>query len=74
MLENNKKEMSEINSFKNEIKKLNKDNQELKNSILIKDITLDKYSEKLKDLEEKLKIMNDKETIRLELKEKEEKE
>ena len=69
--EKNKKLISEIDSLKKEIKQLNLNNQDLQNTLLIKDITIDKYNEKLKELEEKVKNLTDREIIYSELKEKE---
>ena len=69
--ESNKKLLIDLENFKKEIKRINKENQELQNNILIKDITIEKYNEKIKDFEEKLKSINDKQLIYLELKEKE---
>ena len=71
LIEKNKSLKKEIDNLNNEIKKLNKNNQELQKLIKIKDITLEKYNEDIKDLEEKLKKFNDKDFVLLELKEKE---
>ena len=61
---------NEIEAYKKEIKKITKENQELKNTILLRDITIDKCNEKIKDLEEKLKNLNDIQLIKIDLKEK----
>ena len=54
IMEKNKKLLSDIDNFKKEIKKLTKENQELNNTMLVKDITIEKYNEKIKELEAKL--------------------
>ena len=70
MSEKSQKLLNEIETYKKEIKKITKENQELKNTILLRDITIDKSNEKIKDLEEKLKNLNDIQLIKIDLKEK----
>ena len=70
MSDKSQKLLNELESYKKEIKKITKENQELKNTILLKDITIDKCNEKIKDLEEKLKNLNDIQLIKIDLKEK----
>jgi len=62
--------LNEIETYKKELKKISKENQELKNTVLLRDITIDKCNEKIKDLEEKLKNLNDIQLIKIDLKEK----
>ena len=70
MTEKTQKLLNEIESYKKEVKKITKENQELKNTVLLRDITIDKCNEKMKDLEEKLKNLNDIQLIKIDLKEK----
>ena len=70
--EKNKKLMKDIESLNKEIKKLNKNNEELQKTIKDKDNIISKYNIELKELEDKLQKISNKDIIKYELKEKEE--
>ena len=62
--EKNKKLMKDIESLNKEIKKLNKNNEELQKTIKDKDNIISKYNIELKELEDKLQKISNKDIIK----------